>query len=123
MALATLIWKGRADQYVNTLIRVAPRCREYRRKKGHVERERRVRKAAAHTSQGESRVASRQERLVSAKIKREARSPIECVVQLDGIEFRCIVAEEVSRLHPFGIERADPALCREGACAEQDFVG
>jgi hypothetical protein len=67
-----LTWKDSGDRYVKTMIRVAPRCRQYRRKKGHVERERRVRKAAAHTGQSESRSPGREERPVSAMTKREA---------------------------------------------------
>ena len=67
-----LTWKDRGDRYVKTLIRVAPCCREYRRKKGHVERERRVRKATADTSQGESRSPTGKERLLSAQSKRES---------------------------------------------------
>jgi hypothetical protein len=72
VALATLIWKGRAGQCVNSLIRVAPYCREHRRKKGHVERERLVRKAAAHRSQSESRSPIGKERLLSAQLKGES---------------------------------------------------
>jgi len=67
-----LTWKGRRDRYVKTMIRVAPDCQEYRRKKGHVERERRVRKAAAHTSQSESRSPIGKERLLSAQSKDES---------------------------------------------------
>jgi len=65
-------WKDRGDRYVKTMIRVAPRCRQYRRKKGHVERARRVRKAAAHTSQSESRSPIGKERLLSAQLKGES---------------------------------------------------
>jgi hypothetical protein len=57
---------------VNTLIRVAPRCREYRCKKGHVERERGVAKAAAHTSQSESRSPIEKERPLFAQSKDES---------------------------------------------------
>ncbi len=58
--------------YVKTMIRVAPRCRQYRRKKGNVERERRVRKGAAHRSQSESRTPTGKERLLSAQSNGES---------------------------------------------------
>jgi hypothetical protein len=64
--------EGEGDRYVNTLIRVAPRYCEYRRKKGPVERERRVRKAAAHRSQSETRSLIGKDRLLSAQLKGES---------------------------------------------------
>jgi hypothetical protein len=67
-----LSWKDRGDRYVKTMIRVAPRCRQYSLKKGHVERERRVLKAAARTSQSESRSPIGKERLLSAQSKGES---------------------------------------------------
>jgi hypothetical protein len=67
-----LTWKGRQDRDVKTMIRVAVPCSVYRRNKGHVERERLVRKAAAHTSQSESRSPIGKERLLSAQSKGES---------------------------------------------------
>ena len=67
-----LTWKGKGDRQVKTMIRVLPRCREYRRKKGNVECERPARLATAHTTQGESRSPSRKERLLSEETKRYA---------------------------------------------------
>jgi hypothetical protein len=54
-----LTWRGKGDRQVETMIRVVPSCREYRRKKGHVECERPVLKATAYPSQGESRSPTR----------------------------------------------------------------
>jgi hypothetical protein len=67
-----LTWKDRRDRHVNTLTRVAPCCRECRRKKGYVERERRVRKDAADRSQSESRSRTGKERLLSAQSEAES---------------------------------------------------
>jgi hypothetical protein len=72
LGLAMSSWKDRGDRYVKTMIRVAPHCRQYRRKKRHVERERRVRKAAAHTSQSESLSPIGKERLLFAQSKGES---------------------------------------------------
>jgi hypothetical protein len=61
-----LAWKDRGDRCVETMIRVTPDCRERRRKKGHVECERRVHLATADKTEGGSRTPSRKERLLSA---------------------------------------------------------
>ena len=50
-----LTWKGRGDRYVKTVIRVAPRRCEHRRKRAHDERKEPVSEATASTSHGESR--------------------------------------------------------------------
>ena len=51
----------------------------------------------------------------------DRRAPVKRGVHFYRVEARAVEIQVIRRLHALGIERALPAVRREGACSEADF--